>query len=368
MTEAAFKLAVAACRWSFSSDNADEIRLLSGTVDWADFLHMTRRHRIQSIASRSLRENGISPPAAVAEALAADEVEIAAANLRSAAESFRLQEAFRDRSLSILFVKGLTLSALAYGDPFVKMSSDVDILIDPAALSDASRVLAALSYRCTVPAVGGPSPELEKWHSRLKESVWVNSSSGIALELHTRLADNPDLIPGIGIDSPHQLVSVGQFGTLPTLGTDDLFAYLCVHGASSAWFRLKWIADLIALLSAAGGHNVDRLYGHALSKGAGRAPAQALLLADTLSLVDLPPLLRGEMQRDRISRALSSLAARELLARREPTQRMLGTAPTHLSQAFLPQGWKSGLSESSRRLRDIAFRRGRFPRSNANHE
>ena len=36
---------------------------------------------------------------------------------------------------------------------------------------------------------------------------------------------------------------------MPTLADEPLYAYLCVHGASSAWFRLKWIADLNALLA-----------------------------------------------------------------------------------------------------------------------
>ena len=35
-----------------------------------------------------------------------------------------------------------------------------------------------------------------------------------------------------------------------TLGADDLFAYLCAHGAYHAWFRLKWLADIGALLAA----------------------------------------------------------------------------------------------------------------------
>ena len=71
----------------------------------------------------------------------------------------------------------------------------------------------------------------------------------ISSRLHTRVADHPDLLSQVGIDSPIQIVTVAKHIALPTLARDELFAYLTVHGASSAWFRLKWITDLAALLA-----------------------------------------------------------------------------------------------------------------------
>jgi hypothetical protein len=57
--------------------------------------------------------------------------------------------------------------------------------------------------------------------------------------LHSRLADSPELIPAIGAGSPHQKVEVVPGIVLPTLAADELFPYLCVHGALSAWFGVK---------------------------------------------------------------------------------------------------------------------------------
>ena len=114
-----------------------------------------------------------------------------------------------------------------------------------------------------------------------KEWPWVGSD-GIVLDLHVRLADNPALLPVIGARSPTQDVEVSPGITLPTFQNEELFAYLCVHGASSAWFRLKWISDFAALASRFEPAELDRLYQRSQELGAGRAAGQALLLADRL--------------------------------------------------------------------------------------
>ena len=89
--------------------------------------------------------------------------------------------------------------------------------------------------------------------------MW-QSPDGLNVELHRRLADSLELIPGIGVGSPRQEVEVAPGVVLPTLAPDELFAYLCVHGASSAWFRLKWVTDLAALLCDCTAAEIARLY------------------------------------------------------------------------------------------------------------
>ena len=69
---------------------------------------------------------------------------------------------------------------------------------------------------------------------------------------------------------------------LRTLGEEDLFAYLCMHGALHWWNRLKWLADINALLAAAPEDGVERLFRAAEARGAGRAAAQAMLLCRRL--------------------------------------------------------------------------------------
>ena len=82
--------------------------------------------------------------------------------------------------------------------------------------------------------------------------------------------------PSLDVHSPAQEVEIAPGIALPTLADEELFAYLAVHGASSAWFRLKWIADFAAILDARTGAEIERIYQKSQVLGAGRAAGQAL--------------------------------------------------------------------------------------------
>jgi hypothetical protein len=274
---------------------------------------------------------------------------IAIANLKAAAESMHLNDLFRAEGVRLLFLKGLTLAALAYRDPFLKMAVDIDLLIDPAQLIHASRLLRSAGYMPVIPA-NPDDRQLVRWHRRRKESLWRNGE--LQLDLHTRLADHPAMLRTLGINSPTQTVMAATGVILPTLAKDELFAYLCVHGASSAWFRLKWIADLAALLSREPPHEIERLYARSQELGAARSAAQALILADRIFGLGPGADFAQRLEDDPMSRWLADVAERQLRRSREPTDRLLGTAPIHWSQLGLLPGWRFKLSEGARQVRD----------------
>jgi hypothetical protein len=342
-----FQLAVQCCRRRFAHGNDREIAELGKRADWPRFLQLARRHRVQSLVWQSLSEVGVVPPPAVADALCADAGLITEQNLRAAVESARLLESFAHAGVPLLFVKGLTVSKLAYGQAFLKMSQDIDVLVPGEAIAAAAIELERLGYKLTVPAVPPRSKRLEAWHVRRKESVW-RSPDGLQLELHGRLADSRDLIPGIGMNSPSQEVEVAPGIVLPTLARDELFAYLSVHGASSAWFRLKWITDLAALLHDSTAGEIARLYGRSLELGAGRAAAQALLLANRVYGTAPVPGLNDKP----VHRWLASAAWNQMLRESEPTDSHFGTATIHFTQLFLLPGIRFHLRELRRQITD----------------
>ena len=348
-----FALALECCRWNFPSAARPPIDPPKG-VDWPHFLRLVRFHRIQGLVWAALGKAGL--PASAASALSADARVVAALNLKPAAECWTLADAFAKAGIDLLFVKGLTLSALAYRDPFVKMSSDIDILVEQDAVERSAGILHDLGFRAVVPSAS-TSAAVAKWHVRNKESAWVNRDNGLVVELLTRLADNARLIPDIGMRSPRQLVPIGGGRVLPTLAIDELLSYLFVHGAGSAWFRLKWIADVAAILAGMDADAVERIYRFARASTAGRAPAQALLLANRLFGLELAPALREELGRDAINRILLKVAVHELLKVDEPTSRLGGTAIFHLTRPLLLEGWRFALGEVSRQVQDVAGRR-----------
>ena len=112
------------------------------------------------------------------------------------------------------------------------------------------------------------------------------------------------------------LCQVAKGIELPTLGKDELFAYLAVHGASSAWFRLKWITDFAALLHGESADEIERLYARSQQLGAGRAAAQALLLAEQIYGIGTGDRLHKRLRGDPVNRWLERIA--EQTTRRHP--------------------------------------------------
>ena len=143
---------------------------------------------------------------------------------------------------------------------------------------------------------------------------------------------------------------------MQTLDEQELFAYLCVHGASSAWFRLKWVCDLAALLHGKDHEQIERLYDQSLQLGAGRAAAQALLVADSVFGISAPDTLRQRLRADRLNRWLANIALRQLMDEREPLDRALGTFWIHSTQLVLLSGAANMASELARRVRTVVGR------------
>lgn len=351
-TSEEFMLAVECCRWAFAKGDESTVEQFITWVSWDRFLQVSRRHRVQGLVWRCLRSLAVPLPPNAERTLAADAAAVAQHNLRAARHSALLLEAFGAASIPLIFIKGLTLSKLAYGDPFVKMSQDIDVLVPGDAIADSAKALGQLGYRLTLPAVPPQSEPFHRWHRQRKESVWC-SPDGLHLELHSRLADSEQLIPEIGIGSQLQEVEVAPEIMLPTLGPDELFAYLCVHGASSAWFRLKWITDLAALLRDCTPKEVTRLYERSEQLGAGRAAAQALLLAARTYRTAVDGELEQRLNRVGVNRWLAEAAWNQMIREAEPTEARLGTATIHLTQLFLLRGARFKLGELSRQVSDI---------------
>lgn len=352
MGTAEFQLAVHCCRSAFGSDAATAVDLAG--IDWERFYGLIRFHRVQGLVWAALATIAAYVPAEIARRIAGDAARIAATNRASLAESEKLVAALNDNDVDFLILKGLPLGVLAYGTPWLKAGVDIDLLIDKARLHDAVAILLACGFR----REDGRREDvaaLRAWHRFRKDSEWWKPGTTARIDLHTRLTDSPALLPDVGLGSPRQAVEAVPGAAFPCLAGDELFAHLCVHGATSAWFRLKWITDLAALLRPKTSEEILRLYHRSQELGAGRGAAQALLLADRLygSLDDCPPLRRN-LATDPHSRWLYRQALRQLGGKAEPVEPTAvpgGTLRIHLTQFFLLPGIRFKASEAHRQVR-----------------
>lgn len=289
---AEFRLAAACCRWPVDEAAKAAVRAAAGGIDWGRFLAVLARHRIEGLAHNALTRAGVAVPAAPAAALAQSAAAIQRKNLEFAAEAVRIDRALA--GLPHLFVKGSTLAMLAYGTLAHKSAWDIDILVSPDTLAEAGAILAEMGYVCVQPAEAAQTGTWLRW---VKETIWIHPVRGHAVELHSRLLDNPHLAGEVGLASPRQQVEVANGMALPTLQSDHLFAYIAVHGAYHGWSRLKWLADAAALATS---ERVDAaaLHDAAERVGAGRCSAAALVLARRVIGTDIDSSLIARLRRD----------------------------------------------------------------------
>lgn len=348
MEDPEFRLMVSACKAAYQGSQlaADD----AGSIDWTRFLSLSARHRVDGLCWHGLGGARDRIPPWVADELSNRSGEIVATNLRAAAECARLKSMLDREGMAHLFLKGIAVGALAYPQPFLKMSWDIDLLLDADQLGPASRLLRTAGY-VPIEPFEADGTALQRWHEARKESVWHCECGDFTLDLHMRTADNPRMVPGLGVKSPSQTVRVAPGIELATFAKDELFAYLCVHGASSAWFRLKWLADISALLHRETPEEIARLYHRSQNIGAGRAADQALLLAEKYFGIILPADLRLRLHSNWAARWLAQVATKQLASSIEPTMRFLGTASIHYSQPFLQPSLRFKFSEIARQLK-----------------
>jgi hypothetical protein len=347
-----FRLVSACCEWPASADRTARLQSLAGPpINWDMVLKLSLRHRVEGLVHRALAEAGVQLPQMVAGALAARAAEIGRQNLLQSAESARLSRLLAERGIDSMFLKGVALGALAYDTIGVKQSWDIDLLVAPQDAGMAAELLVECGYRRTFPGPEVPDDAFQHWIKTAKETLWTHPLSGLVVELHTALVDNPQLLPSLSISSPMQTVPIGAGIILPTLRTDELFAYLCLHGAWHAWARLKWLADVAALARKVGPEETERLYRRSLELGGGRSAGQALLLCAQLLALPLTPGLAAELRKDRAMLRLEQLALRAMASRgaTELDDTVFGTVVINLSHFLMGPGWGYKYGELTRK-------------------
>jgi len=342
-----FEFAALCCVWPATAQSQDAIRAAASNIDWPQFLHVIQRHRIAGIVWRNLQLACVDVPGATGPALSHAAAVTARHGLLLAAEAGRMRKRLEQQGVAALMLKGAALGQRAYGDFTLRHSKDIDIVVAPEKVEAALAVIAAAGYRRIHPPATLVQPALwRRYVAARKECEFIDPVRGIQLELHWRLTDNPHLFPTPPQGS-WQPVTLQNALSLMILSRDDLFFYLCVHGASHAWMRLKWPADIAALLADEDAAGIERLYRLAISRHIGPCVGSALLLCQALFGTVLPPALAAELARSRRNRWLCAIALRMLSGgagtREVPDQRW-GTTAITCSHFLFDHRWRYQLA------------------------
>ncbi|MBL8800061.1 MAG: nucleotidyltransferase family protein, partial [Planctomycetia bacterium] len=251
-------------------------------------LHHAARHGVLGVLRGPLSEAAALPPAlqqAVDERLLAERL-WQEQLLQAHRESLAALEAAGIRAAVL---KGPILSERLYGDPAIRRSTDVDLLIDPSELPRALTALASAGYE----REAGPST---LYYERYHHHIALYRPLRPVLELHLRLFTGF----GVVLRAADVLPRCQRFHSATgldcwLLDAEDEFLHLCIHAAGHEFERLAWLYDLKLHLRQHSVSNWPALFERAKTWGVGLALAFTLEVLQERLAVTLPgvePCLR----------------------------------------------------------------------------
>lgn len=224
--------------------NPDQPALLmkAHQIDWNGVLRLAHHHRVYPIIYRNLKScNNIHIPSDVWLHLVQDYQTNTYNMLNLAREMELLCGLFSDHDVRLIVLKGPVLTKRLFGDISLRTSKDLDIMVHPNDMVLAKELILKLGYRC--------DPTNSFVHSSRKNHIsFIHPEKKVQIELHWRL--NPDTGDEPEFDELWERRSNSWGNKVFSLGTEDLIFFLIVHGARHGWFRLRWLHDLVILLTS----------------------------------------------------------------------------------------------------------------------
>jgi hypothetical protein len=153
----------------------------------------------------------------------------------------RLTDAFDEAGISCVSLKGPLLAERFYPQPFLRTSSDLDLLIPEHAAGRAARLMGQLGF-----TLQGNYP----WQLQRRVTQHLNFAStegSTRVEVHYYLSAGGSSIAASGfLESSVLWRSASGFESRVMSPADEAF-YSCVHGARHAFHRLRWLYDAILI-------------------------------------------------------------------------------------------------------------------------
>lgn len=307
---------LAACSWVATSspakDQAEKIvSLCDECTDWGAFAALVNRHGTPALVYATLRKHADNCfPGDIMEKLKGQSEQVRRQALLHAAELVRLIRKFAGHGIEVLPLKGVMLSLQLFGDPGMRHSRDMDLMVKVEDLDRTDRLLEAEGYRRIFPGAGMTARQRRYLVSENYHFEYLHERLGLHLELHWRCELwTPELSEKLwGGCRPVDWIGV----RIKCPAEDALLLFLCDHGARHKWMRLKWLGDVAMLLSQRPAE-CDDLLDIARRLDLALVLAQTALLTHWLYGIRLSEPLRNLIIREKSAFALATEALDAML-------------------------------------------------------
>jgi len=221
-------------------------QLLVGPINWDFFVYLALHHKVYPIVYRYLSTLS-AVPKEVLFALQQETNKNISHTLPMMAELVRVLKIMDNNGIRVVVMKGFPLAYQLYKDMTLRPSRDLDILISPKNLDKVRMLIEENGYILRPPIAKLTPEQLKKWMKSNQHIEYWQPNKGILLEIHWRLdCHGMDIPLAQAQNSLIQLQIAGQ--SIQILGKEESLLYLVLHGAVHAWFRLKWLYDVDAMI------------------------------------------------------------------------------------------------------------------------
>jgi hypothetical protein len=217
--------------------------------NWDRFIRIMQQHQLTSMIFPYLSKHKNHIPANAYGRIRSIQQRNTRKALAHVEQTINLQSLFDKEGIPVLFFKGVVLSQMLYGDPLLKNSIDIDILVPPRHIGQTAELMQRRGYRMTYPDIR-LSQRQEKINYRISHHYeFQHPKKRIKVELHWKLI-NPQILLPLSFDFLYGRSVTAELQGHPvnTLSIKDYMVYLSVHGAKHRWYSLTWLKDLSRLL------------------------------------------------------------------------------------------------------------------------
>ncbi len=223
-------------------------RALAADLDVAALLQTAQAEGLAPLLYSIVRGQQLLPPPAEA-ALRQAYYGSAHRNLLLLHELEEVLCAFATARIPVIVLKGAALGPAIYANPAARPLGDLDLLLHPADVPAAQRILAARGYRA--PQQEARPEALLDYENELM--LRQEGPPGAAVEIHWSLLDSPHHQRRLPLEwfwATAQPLSLGATSAL-MLGPEAQLLHLCAHLVlhhGSADLRLLWLHDIAAVI------------------------------------------------------------------------------------------------------------------------
>jgi len=212
-------------------------------MDWHRFFRFAEKNRLTTQAAAAIQRLPEIP--GCTQPILKRKQQLAFKTLRQIQTLAMLMKRFEQEGLRVLTMKGPLLAVELYGDPSLRYSNDLDLLVCEAQFSRTREILLEEGFQ----EEEGLFHKTEKRRKNLvrhgEEMHKAFRRQDLCVELHWRISFRYTVSVEALWERRQRKTLLGQ--NIPYIGPEDNLLYLICHAAGHGFSRLRWLLDLYHL-------------------------------------------------------------------------------------------------------------------------